>query len=223
MEPDVGADVGEERADEGELAIEDLEVAFDEKLDGPLYPAPDDDVDPAEAEDIPAGDPGASSSGEAIPGPPPLPPPIDAPPPPGPPAGLEDVGEGEAKSIWLDIPGQGRITWYRGSGTFVAKCRNPTHGKCELTRTDSGEPQAKRYGLVGGRPLGFLAAWLRQGAACEDKPAHWMYGTFDNSYAVREECRRALKLSVQGRALLRKERPQADGESEEPENVFAYV
>ena len=56
----------------------------------------------------------------------------------------------------FDIPGGGRIVYYR-NGDFVAECPNKAHGKkCRLTRTSRPNPNKEAQG----RPLGLMKGWL---------------------------------------------------------------
>ena len=112
----------------------------------------------------------------------------------------------------------GRITYYANNHCFEANCMCG-HGKCVLTRTCRG----KRSGAAvprGGRPLGFLAAWLHAGLDCPSKAAHWHADAFQSlSYERRCAARAALMLQPNCEVLLAAEREQMDGESEEPENL----
>ena len=222
-EPEVSDGDGGADADFG---MDELEAIFIEAMEDGSFALPD---DPQEGDEVDAPLP-----------PPPLPPPAapplvveapdtggaasssDAPPPVAPLPPALDVAR-EVVVVWVELPGQGKITYYRKSGNFVAKCANRLHGKCELTRTTSAAPQKGRLFTIGGRPLGFMAAWLARGCDCVDKPAHWQHANFDNSLVARQEARAALGRTAQGRALLQQERDLAPGEPEEPLDLTPYM
>ena len=110
------------------------------------------------------------------------------------------------------FPG-GRISFYPSKGVFQASCNNPAHGRCVLTRSC----RAKGF-RQGGRPLGFLAAWLDDNGQ-PSKQEHW---AFANLKLTRED-RLAQRWLIQGDSLkatlLVHERSREDGEDEEPETL----
>ena len=118
----------------------------------------------------------------------------------------------------------GKISFYDSKNTFEAICRNPKHGKCVLSRTrnaaKSKDPNAVPKG---GRPLGFLGAWLLQ-AHCETKAEHWSYANLRPSREARGGARNFIKKAHNGMDLLSKERPQkTELEDSEPETLEGYI
>ena len=68
----------------------------------------------------------------------------------------------------VEVPG-GRLAWDPHKGCMEATCT--THAKCQMTRT----VKARRWveGVpFGGRPIGFLTAWLHMGVGAS-RDAHW--------------------------------------------------
>ena len=130
----------------------------------------------------------------------------------------------EAPTVRVELLGKGRITWYRKSGNFVALCKCPGHGKCELTRTSRSDlANWKRFGQLMGRPLGLMAAWLHLGPTCGTKAKHWDFDTMNIPLAARQEARAALAVTAQGRALLAMEREKWGGEPDEPFDLTGYI
>lgn len=117
----------------------------------------------------------------------------------------------------------GKIAFYESKSQFEVVCRNPAHGKCVLTRTSRSKARSVGQAPAGGRPLGFLAAWLDRGDVA-DKAAHWSPEVLRSSKAARSAGRAYIKDAAQGLALLAYERPKAaEGEESEPDDVGAYV
>ena len=83
--------------------------------------------------------------------------------------------------------------------------------------------------MRGGRPCGFLAAWLEaaDGALEGDRKAgkkmHMDLAFRAQPLEAREAMRQELKQTAEGRALLSKERPKESGENSEPEDLDAYI
>ena len=64
----------------------------------------------------------------------------------------------------FELPGLGDIRYYADRSVLQAKCANPLHGDCRITRTTKPHPSnAGVHTARGGqgRPLGFLTAWLQ--------------------------------------------------------------
>lgn len=148
------------------------------------------------------------------PAPAPPAPPAAAPPPAAPrPPVAGRRGRGEATVI---LP-TGRITFYLQKNVMEATCRNLDHGKCVLTRTvrcragTEGNPFPK-----GGRPLGFLAAWLCR-AGCASKEEHWsdMHLSLEERVAGRQQ----IMEAEGGAQLLMWERARRPDEPEELETL----
>ena len=86
-----------------------------------------------------------------------------------------------------------------------------THKGCVLTRNSYADKRAARRGVTkGGRPLGFMAAWLAAGEALPDKRAHWQPAQFDIDYETRVAARVALSLCGGGAEVLAMERELVD-------------
>ena len=77
-----------------------------------------------------------------------------------------------------------RMTNIMGRQEFYAVCSNKAHKACVKTKTARAGPKKGQ-----GRPLGFLSAWLRGGAACGSKADHF-------------KCVPTLAQRQEGRALL---------------------
>lgn len=156
--------------------------------------------------------------------PPPAPLRIDPPPvlAPGPPP-RQGPGSSRDKGLNMVVLTWGKISFYRSKRVFEATCRNPAHGKCVLTRTSgppagSSAPSNRRAG----RPVGFLAAWLAKGGV-SSKEEHWSPDVLQSSLQARRAARRLVMSLPNGPELLLLERPKADGEASEPENLDGYM
>lgn len=148
------------------------------------------------------------SSGDALP---------PSPPPPAPHAVPRVPRTGGALAT-LELSG-GTIVFYGGlRNAFEAVCNNPLHGRCVLTR---GVPADKNADT--GRPVGMLAAWL----ACNDqikKEGHWERSVLAQPLEHRRLWRLLIKGSIEGAALLSRERRKRDDDEEsEPETLDAYM
>ena len=115
----------------------------------------------------------------------------------------------------------GRIAWYKNKSAFEAKCTVPSHnisGTCKLSRGCGTRRKGKDGLSLGGRPLGFLMAWLQVAHECPDKQSHWSKADWETKLTkeVRGACRAALAESLDGQALLSHEREKQPGEEDEP-------
>ena len=159
---------------------------------------------------------------------PPLPPPDDmpivgveaAPPPPPPPPAPALGGAGIPVGMTAVLP-WGRISWYR-KGVFETVCRNRSHGRCVLTRKPTAFAAGSADRPRGGRPLGFMAAWLQLNehlhtTTGDEKAKHWEKEAFQLDLETRQRCREALRAAPGGSDLLTFERPRWADEPEEPE------
>lgn len=157
----------------------------------------------------------------------------DAPPPPPPraePSGghraARSGAQGGAKGsrdLMVQAYG-GTIVHYNTTAEFVATCPNPGHGRCVLSRK-SWNPEPGAIQKAGGRPLGFLVAWLACAAETATKEEHWSFRMLPlMSQAVRVASRLHLQSEVEGgREMAAFERPLADDEPEEPETLHGYI
>lgn len=162
----------------------------------------------------------AGDTGEVAPAAPPLA--GDAPPPP-PPAADQPAGVRGAATVTFLCPG-GSVSFYPSKGSFQAICEHPGHNRCVLTRT------CKSHGFTpdglpkGGRPIGFLVAWLAAGETMGTKAEHWSPAALRQDAGARAAMRRAVAESgVAGRLLLSCERPAVDGEPAEPPTLHGYA
>ena len=158
----------------------------------------------------------AASSGDPFPlphgMPPPAPPPVDA------------AGGAEDQDVTVVFP-WGKITYWGKKGMFECMCRNADHGKCVLTRTHDAKGNDAHGMPYGGRPLGFLAAWLLKAHMPPDKNTHWSKDYMLPTLAERQAARESLRALKDGLALLSKERERDTdkGEPEEPVTLVGYV
>lgn len=114
----------------------------------------------------------------------------------------------------------GSIRFYFSRLEMVAHCGNPAHGKrCRLSRSVQASAATSRIGQ--GRPVGLLGAWLMAGQQDQNLTTHEAHVRMRPLPDL--DSRRSARLLVAGRPdgleLLAFERPQRDGEPEEPESV----
>lgn len=122
-------------------------------------------------------------------------------------------------SITMQVPG-GSISYYPSKNAFEAVCEQKGHGRCVLTRTSKGRCIGRTGKMVGGRPVGFLAAWLSHGEQLATKADHWAGDAVARPLAERQSLRTQIAESGQsGRLLLSFEREQSPGEPAEPETL----
>ena len=115
----------------------------------------------------------------------------------------------------------GTIRLFKAKGAkpayFRAVC-DCGHRRCDLTRTTVGtkKPKAGSVAAAQGRPLGLLAAWLREGrgVCVHDKGSHKRASC---SRAKRVAARRELKAMPDVTPLFEAERKKRPGEDSEPE------
>lgn len=150
-----------------------------------------------------------------------------APPPPAPiaPRGAEasrgpGVGPRRGADVTMQCPG-GSISFYAKKMAFEAVCDNAAHMRCVATRTCRARAAAGGGPPRGGRPVGFLAAWLSAGQDVATKEEHWQL--FNSSVADRLNFRREISKVESGRLLLSRERPCEAGEPEEPVSLDGYI
>lgn len=134
-----------------------------------------------------------------------------APGPPVPAGGGPIVAGGRrpAEGVVL-VPG-GELRYYQRINRFQARCTNPAHGsQCRKERVAQGGRKAAQ-----GRPLGFLAAWLAQGALHADQEEHQNIAA-SIAFDVRAAAREALRNTDGSAELFSAERPLRAGETDEP-------
>ena len=136
------------------------------------------------------------------------------------------IGAREAglDAVWF---GSGKLTFYPKTNSIEVVCCNLAHnvGKtsCKMTRTCQG--RHGKAGLLGGRPCGFLCAWLDWGEQVPDKSSHWakLLWSSELSLPKRRDARAKLLSFPAGVQLASHERPQAQGEAEEPDTLDGYL
>lgn len=139
-------------------------------------------------------------------------------PPPPPPL----PGRRKHATVTLHMPG-GSVSFYESKGAFEAVCENIAHGRCVVTRTCKGRGVASTGFPRGGRPVGFLAAWLARGELLATKEDHWAAGVFEIPQHEREAVRTAIRdCGASGQTLLSCERGPAAGEPAEPPTLEGY-
>lgn len=164
----------------------------------------------AAVQPAPDGAPNAELMGEGEPAPEP-PEAVDA-------DGAAPAGARSKATVVYHVYG-GAIAYYPSKVAFEAVCNHPGHGRCVVTRTARGKPGRGGLPPMGGRPVGFLAGWLRAGQDLPDKTAHWRRCAFERSHEERMALRNTIASTPDGRRLLSFERPAADGEGAEPATV----
>ena len=94
----------------------------------------------------------------------------------------------------------GEIAYYASSkNSFQAKCNNPFHDPCVLTRKRSTGAH------LGGQPVAFMYSWLQVGCLVDAKAMHWDSGLWDDllaDAAALADAREALGRCPEGRKLL---------------------
>lgn len=210
LEDEVGSLWDEDCVDEGFLAH--LLDSVEGEMAQALNPLGDEEgVAPAHAGvDAPGSGPPSSSAEPVVPA---------VPPPPGLARIVGVVGRGAATVILAD----GRITYYDTKNAFEATCCHPDHGKCVLTRTARGIANTRGRAHAGGRPLGYLAAWLRSASSFDNKAGHWSHAALRPSVEARRAARREIATAVGGQDLLSYERPVRPEEQSEPEDLHGLV
>jgi len=111
----------------------------------------------------------------------------------------------------------GTISFYPSKNVFEARCNNPLHGSCVLTRSGWGLGATTRRRAKGfGRPLGLLSSWLSAGVACGSKAEHWQEEHTKPHHHIRQMSRLVLESLPGAGELLAHERPREGDEDEEP-------
>ena len=205
----------------GDDCLEALVAMSDEQLCQPCAPPPEsaplaNGMSPLGTSAPPASagvPPPSSSAAEAAF-------PVPAPPSPVAPA---RTGRRKKPAATATFP-WGKISYYESNkGIFEATCWNPNHGKCVMTRSARALASSSRAPMPrGGRPCGFLAAWLELSCTA-DKAQHWSPEVMHTSREARRSAREALKATDAGRLLLSYERPRAVDETSEPDTLEGLI
>ena len=110
------------------------------------------------------------------------------------------------------------MTWYADGdkGNFVAVCPHKGHGACRMWRRSTEHPFPESYPAQG-RPLGLLAAWIREGQkpGCDEREDHKAICGF-LAYDLRFKARLDFIEEPGALALAVKERKVRTGEGLEP-------
>lgn len=212
-EGDTDGSEGQEDDDMEEDGLAELLDEVSETLLQALDLPDDADADPSHgaASDAPDGAVAPSHASSPV-----------APPPPPPPEDEPARARGKA-AVTVVFP-WGKIAYYASKNSFEAICRNPAHGKCVLTRSAKAKTTRAGRPPAGGRPVGFMAAWLQHGDVAS-KADHWSPDVLRAPLAARKAGRAFVKGARYGTELLSYERPMAadQGETSEPEDISAYA
>lgn len=212
------AQVEEDGAGEGFDAEAEMEALLEEAIDlvedGFEVPA-DDPADSGAVE--PHADAGAVGSGGAEPQGPLVEQPAAPELPPHP-----DRGARKGAEVTFHLIG-GSISDYSSKSAFEAVCDHKGHGRCVLTRTSRARGVTPAGFPRGGRPVGFLAAWLSHSGECESKADHWRPDRLKGSHELRLSLRNQIAQTPAGRVLLSCERPLIEGEGPEPPSLDGLV
>jgi len=114
----------------------------------------------------------------------------------------------------------GKISFYKGTGSFECVCSREGHVDCRLTRTSLPSVRAARAGQ--GRPLGLLASWLLFDGELHGKAEHRNpFTVLGLTRELRSQGRHVLRGLPNGAQLEACERPRraSEEESSEPEDV----
>lgn len=130
-------------------------------------------------------------------------------------SGPRGFGMGQGRAAAIVFVDGGKLSLYENRMIVEAVCRNPTHGKCVLTRSLNASTGRR---VEQGRPLGLMVAWLAKGAGLPSKAEHWSPEHWP-SFTERCTGRAALKALAMpdSVALLAAERAKRPGEASEPE------
>lgn len=210
-------DTEDEEADEldlldplGRMAAEALEV-----LEGGFGGAPAEeaaDGDQEQETQQPNHGGGADGSLAAAP----------AAPPPEPPAEVRPAKQRRGASATVHLPG-GSLSFYASKNAFEAVCLHKDHGRCVMTRTNKAKGTLPDGTPQGGRPIGFLAAWLGRSDGCPSKAAHWAKEEVERPHSERAALRAQFATIPSGRVLLGCERPLANGEASEAASLAGLL
>eukprot|EP00971_Amphidinium_carterae_P165207 3274929-Amphidinium_carterae.6 len=114
---------------------------------------------------------------------------------------------------------EGKISYHESKRSFEAVCRQ--HKGCVLTRSADGRKVKGHAEKVGGRPIGFLMAWLQKADHTASKAEHWSQTAFSVTYADRVAARERLQTFTGARELLDYEKPKvSDADPDEPVSLL---
>ena len=111
------------------------------------------------------------------------------------------------------------IAFYKSKNTFEAHCPNDNHVSCVLSRSNTDWFTFADGSKGGGRPLGFMMAWLSMSSVA-DKHDHWADECFQWSKDERETHRILLCTAPGADELLQYEFGGDTGL--EPDSVEPY-
>ena len=124
---------------------------------------------------------------------------------------LRTLAESVMDLLWVTLTlTSGRITGLETGRQFEARCRDPRHGRCALTRADCYTYKSS------GRLVGFMLAWMACDVATHTHGAYADTRTIGNNPAkgTRSAARLAWADEVNRRKLCCKEGPR-DTEADE--------
>ena len=137
----------------------------------------------------------------------------------GPPGPAPHPRGGYAGAIGPDrsycFPNGSEIRAYPNIGKYEAICSNPAHGRCILTRTYRMPARRSHANPYQGRPLGKLSFFCMS-AFHAQHVSHITHIECDPTLEERSEARADLTQDPMSEGIRSFERPQADGEGDEP-------
>ena len=116
------------------------------------------------------------------------------------------------------------MAFYSSKGVYEAMCNNIAHGRrCVLTRSNQAYAASSSHvgPPRGGRPIGFLMAWLFNGHVPSRVDLASESMTIDQD--LRMLCGAQLRGHPDGEGLLIRQRIRVPGEPHEPLDVMEYV
>eukprot|EP00971_Amphidinium_carterae_P258546 5131593-Amphidinium_carterae.3 len=113
----------------------------------------------------------------------------------------------------------GYIAYHRSKEAFECHCNIIAHGRCLISRTALGRASRRDGERQGGRPLGLMLCWLKDGKKHSSRDLHREKGLWQWTQQERLAARAVLKESEEGRKLLGFERPCRLDEPEEAETL----
>ena len=128
----------------------------------------------------------------------------------------------QAKAASVTFAELGHIAYHVSRQAFEARCI--LHPGCSLTRTSKGR-HSSAMGIVAGRPLGLMSAWLLAADAHDTKESHVDTSWWPEQLSpdAREAGRVHLLTLDGGPELAEFERAPVEGEGEEPATLAGLM
>eukprot|EP00971_Amphidinium_carterae_P171885 3407976-Amphidinium_carterae.2 len=117
----------------------------------------------------------------------------------------------------------GYIAYHHSKQGFECHCNVQAHGRCLISRTALGRVSRRDGQRHGGRPLGLMLCWLKDGKKHSCRDMHREKGLWQWTQEERLAARAVLQESEGGRDLLGFERQCRPGEPEEPETLEGMI